>query len=188
MKSTRKKQSNHVIIGKGMARNQKRHIPPNESYEITAPKALSPLMQAFHVDTQEAADSLIMEAARAIFGHDESGFDPFSRKDISSEELEGITSLMRGINPRDTLETLYAAQIVASHMLGMRKLSASYPDDQKLGLKLLRFSNEAMQQLEKKRNGGTQNITVNYNYHGQGNPLMQTVIPIKEVDHADSGS
>jgi hypothetical protein len=65
------------------------------------------------------------------------------------------------------------------------KLSASYPDDQKLGLKLLRFSNEAMQQLEKKRNGGTQNITVNYNYHGQGNPLMQTIIPIKEIDHAE---
>lgn len=78
MKSTRKKQSNHVIVGKGMARNQKRQIPPNESYEITAPKALSPLMQAFHVDTQEAADALIMEAAKAIFGHDESGFDPGS--------------------------------------------------------------------------------------------------------------
>jgi len=37
-------------------------------------------------------------------------------------------------------------------MLGMRKLSSSYLDDQRLGLKLLRFSNEAMQHLERKRN------------------------------------
>ncbi len=75
---------------------------------------------------------------------------------------------MKGINPRDNLETLYAAQIVASHMLGMRKLSASYPDDQKLGLKLLRFSNEAIQHLHKKRNGGTQTVKVYDNYQSQG--------------------
>lgn len=188
MKSTRKKQSNHVIVGKGMAKSEKRHTPPASLLEITAPKAITPLMQAFHVDSEEIASSLILEATKAIYSHDDSGINVFSRKEISIEELDGITSLMKGLKPRDTLETLYAAQIVASHMLGMRKLSASYPDDQKLGLKLLRFNNEAMQQLEKKRNGGTQNITVNYNYHGQGNHLTQTVIPIKEIDHADSGS
>jgi hypothetical protein len=136
-------------------------------------------MQAFHVDSEKAANSLVFEAARAIFGHDE--FSAFSRNDITKEELGLITSIMRGIKPRDTLETLYAAQIVASHMLGMRKLCDSHPDDQNLGLKLLRFSNEAMQQLDKKRNGGTQSITVNYNYQGNGNALMQTVMPVKEV-------
>jgi len=85
---------------------------------------------------------------------------------------------MRGIHPRDSLETLYAAQIVASHMLGMRKLSSSYHEDQKLGMRLLKFCNESMQQLDKKRNGGTQKITVNYN--GQGNTLTQTIIPTNE--------
>lgn len=161
---------------KGMARTQKTDIPPINTCEITVPKALTSLMQAFHVDSEEAAHILINEAAQAIFGRDESGFDVLSKRDVSKEELEGITSLMRGINPCDTIETLYAAQIIVGHMLGMRKLSASHSDDQKLGLKLLRFSNEAMQQLDKKRNGGTQNITVNYNYQGQGNALMQTVI------------
>ncbi len=170
---------------KGMAKSEKRRTPPY-SFEVTAPKAIAPLMQAFHVDSEEVASSLILEAARAIFGHDESGFDIFSKKDISTAELDGVTSLMKGLKPLDTLETLYAAQIVACHMLGMRKLSSSYPDDQRLGLKLLRFSNEAMQQLERKRNGGTQNITVNYSYHGQGNALMQTVIPNQGANHANS--
>jgi len=152
-----------------MAKSGKRHAPPS-SFEVTAPKSIAPLMQAFHVDSEEIASSLILEAARAIFGHDESGLDILSRKDISTEELDGISSLMKGLKPRDTLETLYAAQIVACYMLGMRKLSSSYLDDQRLGLKLLRFSNEAMQHLERKRNGGTQNITVSYSYHGQGMP------------------
>jgi hypothetical protein len=67
-------------------------------------------------------------------------------------------------------------------------LAESYIDDQKLGLNLLRFSNEAMQQLEKKRSGGSQNITVNYNYTGPGNALMQTIIPDKGDKDADSRS
>lgn len=148
---------------KGMAKSQKRHIPPNNTYEITAPKALVPLMNAFHMDTEEATYALIMESAKTIFGYSESGS---SSQNISKEELDGVLSLMKGLNPLDALETLYAAQIVASHMLGIRKLSSSYSDDQKLGLKLLRFSNEAMKQLDKKHRGEATNITVNYNYQG----------------------
>jgi hypothetical protein len=155
---------------KGMAKSQKRDVPPNNNTcEIIAPEALTPIMQAFHVDSEEGIKSLILEAAKAIYGRDESGFNFFSDKKISKRELEGIASLIRGINPKDSLETLYAAQIVAGHMLGMRKLAASFAEDQKLGLKLLRFSNEAMQQLNKKRSGGSQNITVNYHYHGHAN-------------------
>ena len=64
--------------------------------------------------------------------------------------------------------------------LGWERLAERCRDDQKLGLDLLRFSNEAMQNLVKKRCGGVQNITVNYNHTGQVNTLMQTVIPEKE--------
>lgn len=144
-----------------MARSQKQHTPPNNTYEIKAPKALVPLMQAFHVDDEKDASILIMEVVQIIWGQEGNAFEG-----LSKEELEGVSYLMKGINPRDTLETLYAAQIVASHMLGMRKLSASHPDDQRLGLKLLRFSNETMQKLSKKRHGGMHNITVNYNERG----------------------
>lgn len=119
---------------------------------------------------------LIQEAANTIYGKSE-----FASRSISKAELDGLWALMKGINPRDGLETLYAAQIVACHMLGMRKLAEPYMDDQRLGLNLLRFSNEAMQQLEKKRRGRAQNITVNYDYSGQGNALMQTIIPDKRM-------
>ena len=72
---------------------------------------------------------------------------------------------MQGINPSDVLEAIIAAQITVTHMLGMRKLATGHLADQHLGLKMLRFSTDAMQQLQKKRCGGMQNITVNYNYN-----------------------
>lgn len=153
-----------------MAKDQKTVAPPTK--EIAAPQFLVPLMQAFHVDSDKVAKSLISEAARAIYGKEGYG----GSREISKSELDGVVSLMRCINPRDSLETLYAAQIVVCHMLGMRKLADTYGDDQKLGLNLLRFSNEALVQLEKKRSGATQNIVVNYNHSVQGNALMQTVL------------
>jgi len=162
-----------------MAESEKKGTPP--SHQITAPTALSPIMEAFHVDSEEAAHALVLEASKAIYGSKEKAFDILEtrEKEITKEELNGITSLMKGLAPRDSLEALYAAQIVVSHMLGMRKLSSNYDEDQKLGLRLLKFCNETMQHFDKKRNGGNQNINVTYNYHGQGNSLSQTIIKEK---------
>lgn len=159
-----------TIGRKGMAKYQKKQTPPIRTIE--APQALVPLMQAFHVDSDRVAKSLVSEAARAIYGKGDYGRD----RVFSKSELDGIISLMKCIRPMDSLETLFAAQIIVGHMLGMKKLADGCPDDQRLGLNLLRFSNEAMQQLEKKRSGATQNIVVNYNHNGQGNALMQTVL------------
>lgn len=147
--------------------------------EITIPKKLAPLIQAFSADEQSAR-TLIIEAAKTIYTTQESyGINSCS---ISNDELEGVIALMRGIDPKDTIEMIYGAQIVTSHLLGIKLLANSFPADQALGLKLLRFCNEAMSQLQKKRSGGTtQNITVNYNYNGQGPALMQTVIPTKDA-------
>lgn len=147
--------------------------------EITIPKKLAPLIQAFSAD-ERSARTLIMEAAKTIYTTQESyGVSSCS---ISNDEIEGVIALMKGIDPKDTIEMIYGAQIVTSHLLGIKLLSNNFPADQALGLKLLRFCNEAMSQLQKKRSGGTtQNITVNYNYNGQGPALMQTVIPTKDV-------
>ena len=142
--------------------------------DITIPKKLVPLIQAFSAD-EESAKLLILEAAKAIYTTQDSFLSECS---VSNEELEGVISMMKGIDPKDTIEMIYGAQIITSHLLGIKLLSRSYKDDQMLGLKLLRFCNDAMNQLQKKRLGGTsQNITVNYNYNGQGPALMQTVIP-----------
>lgn len=127
--------------------------------EITIPKKLAPLIHAFSADEQSAR-TLITEVAKTIYTTQESyGVDSCS---ISNDELEGVIALMKGINPKDTIEMIYGAQIVTSHLLGIKLLSHGFPADQTLGLKLLRFCNEAMSQLQKKRAGGTsQNITVN---------------------------
>ena len=162
-----------------MAKYQKTPPPPTKEIEI--PLFLAPLMQAFRVDSEKEAKALLEEAAYAIYGRKdepEGDFDFCNRKHVISEnELERILFLMKGISPKDTLETLYAAQIVVSYMLGMRKLSQSYQGDQKLGLKLFRFSCEAMQQLQRQRSRGTQHITVNYNYNDQRSTPTQIVTP-----------
>lgn len=158
-----------------MAKHQKTLPPPTK--EIEVPLSLAPLMQAFHVDSEKEAKTLLEVAAYAIYGREaepENEFDVFKKKRvISKDELEVILRLMKGMSPKDTLETLYAAQIVVSHILGMRKLSQSYKDDQKLGLSLLSFSCEAMQRLQRKRGGGVQHITVNYNYNDQRSAAIQ---------------
>ena len=133
-----------------MAKDQKLVSPP--SLTIKAPQALVPLMQAFHVGSDKVAKSLIFEAARAIYGKET--LYGGAVREISKSELDGVIALMKCINPMDSLETLYAAQIIVGHMLGMRNLSESHIESRKLGLNLLRFSNEAMQQLEKKTKRG----------------------------------
>jgi hypothetical protein len=153
----------------GMAKDQKETHPPAL---IQAPKAIAPIMEAFHVESDKIAKTLVIEAATAIYGKAEWGKQSFSKAD-----LDGVISLIRSIKPMDSLETLFASQIVVGHLLGMKKLSESCSDDQKIGLNLLRFSSEAMQMLIKKQTGATQNIVVNYSYNGQGNALMQTVLP-----------
>ena len=170
IENSRKKPESLVTTGcDGMAKDQKEAIPPAL---IQAPKAIIPIMEAFHVESDKVAKALVIEAVTAIYGKAEWGKQSFSKA-----ELDGVVSLIRSISPRDSLETLFASQIVVGHLLGMKKLSEGGSDDQKIGLNLLRFSSEAMQMLIKKQTGATQNIVVNYSYNGQGNALMQTVLP-----------
>lgn len=134
---------------------------------ITVPKKLEPIIQAFFAESPKAAKELVIQAAKAIYGTEEErefiGFSTKKQHLITSEDIENICALMQGIKPNDLLEAIIAAQITVTHMLGMRKLATEHLADQNLGLKMLRFSMDAMQQLQKKRYGGRQNITVNYN-------------------------
>lgn len=142
---------------------------------IVIPKKLAPLVKAFSAD-EKSARLLIIEAAKAISGTEETM--GFGNSKISEEEIEGIITLMQGLAPKDTLEMIYSAQVITSHLAGLRLLSHNHCADQALGLKLLRFSNDAMAQLQKKRTGGScQNVNITYNHAGPGPALMQTVIP-----------
>lgn len=144
--------------------------------EITIPAKLAPLVKAFSCNSEETSKALVIEAAKAIYGTEKDRFEICAHK-VTDDELENIVALMKALDPQDVIESIYAAQIVVSHMLGMKKLAKDYPSETSLGLKLMRFSMEAMSHLQKKRCGTTQHITVNYNYNGQGNAIMQAVIP-----------
>lgn len=118
------------------------------------PKAIVPIMQAFNVGSKEAARALLIEAAQTIYRNE---FDFGCSRAISEDELDVIEALMRGIAPKDTIETLMGAQIVLTHFLGIRRLGGSHIDDQRLGLNLLQFSSLSMQALERKRRKDLQN-------------------------------
>jgi len=154
--------------------------------EITIPKKLQPIVKAFYAESKDVAKALIVQASKAIYSLDENDVFSLEKKhEMTSDELQGICALMEGLKPRDMLEALFAAQIVVSHILGMRNLAKGGAEESRMGLKLLRFSNEALGQLQKKRSGGMQNITVNYNYAGTAPTPIPTIIPYEEVTNAD---
>lgn len=146
--------------------------------EITIPKKLEPLVQAFYADSPTAAKALIVQAAQAIYGSDgkdgtfASVFE--DSRTIKAEEIESTLCLMISLKPVDALESVLAAQIVVSHMLSMRKLASTNNDDLRIGAKLLGLSVAATQLLQRKRSGGAQHITVNYSYNGSPH-TMQSV-------------
>lgn len=149
--------------------------------ELTIPAKLETIVKALYADSEQAAKMLIIQAAKAIYGTEDADdyLSNFGKRNhvITPQELEEICILMRGINPQDTFEALLAAQIIVSHLLGLRKLSKDHISDTQLGIKLLRFSSDAMNQLQKKRCGCTQNIFVTYNQNGSGPSLVQTILP-----------
>lgn len=158
--------------------------------EITIPKKLDPIVRAFFAESPGAAKKLIIQAAKAIYGSEEEkdilDYSMKKKHIITNEDIEEICTLMQSIKPVDVLEAIIAAQIVVTHMLGMRKLATEHFADQHLGLKMLRFSADAMQQLQRKRSGAMQNITVNYNYNGK-ETVSIPAIPLRmdEVTNAD---
>lgn len=126
----------------------------DEVNKAIIPDKLMPIIRAFSADEQ-GAKLLILEAAKAIGLAEKSDDYIFDKRAISKEELEGIISLMKALEPRNYLETIYCAQIVVSHISGIRFLSHSHDHDRALGMKFLKFGNEAMVQLQKKRGGGS---------------------------------
>lgn len=148
--------------------------------ELTIPKKLKPIVQAFYAESEEIARELIIQAAKAIYNEKEEDCFSFEKRTITNVEIEVVCEYMHSLKPKDTIEAILAAQIVVSQMLGMRKLAKNGVEEQRMGLKLLRFNNEVMRHFQKKRSGCSQNITVNYNYIKTETSQLGTVIPIQE--------
>lgn len=95
--------------------------------KIVIPKKLASLIQAFSADEQSAR-CLVSE----------------SLEPINDIELDYIIDIIRQLSPKNTIQLIHAAQFVICHRSGLRLLNHEFVKDKKLGLKLLRFSNEAM--------------------------------------------
>lgn len=149
--------------------------------EITIPRKLQPIVDAFFAESPKIAKKLIIQAAQAIYGSDvNSDYNVFTKnRSITDQELEEVCSFMQVIKPCDFFEAVIAAQIVVTHMLGIRNMAKGHIADQKLGLKMLQFSAESMSRLQKKRSGAVQNI--NIHYHGIKAESQPTVIPVDLV-------
>lgn len=129
-----------------MAQSQKMPKSP-----LVVPSSIANLIEAFSTDSEMSAKSLIVQTAAAIYFDNDSDS---CVKPLSKDEIDQVYGLMKGIKPANALESIYAAQIVAGHMLGMQKLAQIFQDDQKLGLKLLHLSNDALERLRKIRFNG----------------------------------
>lgn len=114
--------------------------PKNKINAITPPKILVPVMEAFQAKTDKEIKTLVIDLTQNLL-----------HKKPNKQELRSLIALIKSLKPNNTLEALYASQFVISYLLGMRKLTAIYPDDQNIGLKLLSFSNKTLQQLYKNR-------------------------------------
>jgi hypothetical protein len=150
---------------------------------LTIPKKLDPIVQAFFAESPKAAKQLVIQAVKAIYGSEEERTpDDFFTKyqPIKNEDIENICAFMQGIKPGDILEAILAAQITVTHMLGMRKLASGLAEDQRLGLKMLQLSSESMGRLQKKRCGGVQNI--NIHYHGMKETANPITIPVESLE------
>ncbi len=158
--------------------------------EIEIPRKLKPIVKAFFGESDQAAKALIQQAAKAIYGSkdERDDFDLYTKDHhVTTEELENICTFMQGIRPTDMLEAIIAAQITIAHMLAIRKLSKVSNEDCRIGMNMLRFSNEAINLLQKKRAGRKQEIVVNYNY-GQVHEVKQEVTPNQLEVYADQRS
>ncbi len=157
-----------------MAQAQNLEEPPAT---ISIPTALAPIVEAFSVESEITAKALIRQAAKTIYARSEHGYGD---QKIRNDEVESIFALMKAIKPTSVLEIICASQIIVGHLLGLRKLSLSFKDDQRLGLKLLRFSNDALERLEKMRGGGGSQQHINVVYQNVGATMQTVVAPMNK--------
>ena len=136
---------------------------------IPIPKQVSLLAEAVQCTDPESARALVVKALKVMNHHNEYSFDG---RGFDPVEIDAVINLIRGINPKDTVEMVLASQFIATHFQGMTKLSEG---DTSHGMMLTRLSHQALDMLQKYRQKGS-NINVNYFVHNEGQAVLQTNI------------
>ena len=101
--------------------------------------------------------------------------------DRSDEELDAVIVLIRGIQPKDTIETILAAQFVALHLQGTANMAQENYNIMGQAIQMVRLSHQSLNMLQQYR-GKSQTINVNYNVASQGDTVLNTLIQVGDKE------
>lgn len=117
--------------------------------------SISLLAAEFNCENNDAVTLIISRAMDMVY---EKGINVA----WNNKDLEGVISLISGINPRDTVEVMLATQFVALHLQAMATMPKTYINAKGQGMALMRLSHQSLDMLQRYRGKG-QTINVNYN-------------------------
>ena len=110
--------------------------------EIALPTQMSLLVNAINCKNEDVAKLLVNQAVKLIYGDD---VKP------TPCDVDTVISLIRGIESRNTIEAMLAAQIVALNLQGMMTMGSQYMTATAHGMMLLRLSHQTLDMLLKYR-------------------------------------
>jgi len=145
-----------------------------KNLEVQVPKQVSLLADAVKCADPKAARLLVVRAFDVINGNDyaDSVFDIRNNNKVDDAEIDSVITLIRGVNPQDTVEMILSCQFVATHFHSLIKMGEGNTSH---GMMLMRLSHQALDTLQKYRQKGS-NINVNYFVHNEGQAVLQTNI------------
>jgi len=121
-----------------------------------ASKQIALLTNAIQCDDPKAARLLVQRAFDVV---NTTGESWVMDKKMPDAEIDAITSLIKGINPKDTVEMVLACQFISTHLQGTYHLAK---DNTSHGMMLMRLSHQSLEMLQKYRHKGS-NINVRAN-------------------------
>lgn len=133
---------------------------------------ISLLAQAMQCDNEDAATLLVKRALQVIFGEPNSYSN---RPRWTKQEEREVISLIRGIQPKDAVEAILAAQHVALSLHGMSLIENDDTRGMAQGLVMIKLSHQALDTLQRYR-GKNKNVNVNYNVTNQGDAILNTLV------------
>ncbi|MCX5924609.1 MAG: hypothetical protein NTZ68_04250 [Candidatus Dependentiae bacterium] len=147
-------------------------VTKKASKAIAVPSQISMLIEAFNCDNEHAARLLVKKAM--LVTHDSSNHWP-KENAWNDNDLDAVISLIRGINPKDTIETILAAQFVSLHLKSMETMSRDNYNTMGAAMMMVRLSHQSLNMLQQYR-GKSQTINVNYNVHSEGNTVLNSFV------------
>jgi hypothetical protein len=150
---------------------------PKKEDTICLPQQTDLLLQALRCDNQDAARVLVRQAMLMMYGRPKYGARD---KTWNDKDLDAVLTLIKGINPKDTVESILAAQYVSLHLKAMAIMADENNNTIGQGIMMVRLSHQALNTLQQYR-GKAQTINVNYNVHSEGNAVLNTMIQAGEL-------